>query len=292
MKKYKFTGETKSYMGITLHRIRALKDFGNVKEGDIGGWIEKEENLSHTGLCWIYDEAIVREDARVTENARAYNISEISGQALIREDAVIRNDVKIYDSTDIYGRAEVYGQAEIYEKAKICKNSKVYDCAKIHGNAWICGNSKIYEFAEVYENSEVYGNSEVRGNSKVYGNSKIYNYAKICDNAEIRGDTEILNDVVIGKDAVIESSRDYIFIGPVGSKNKVVTVFKTSEGIRILRGCFYGSIEEFENKVKSKHKDNEYGNEYLDFVELLKTRFNKKIPQNGGNRLCKGESKK
>ena len=28
-----------------LYRIRALRDFGYVKKGDIGGYIEKEENL-------------------------------------------------------------------------------------------------------------------------------------------------------------------------------------------------------------------------------------------------------
>lgn len=57
MKKYEFTGETKIRCGITLHRIRALKDFGVVCAGDIGGWIEKESNLSHEGNCWVYGEA-------------------------------------------------------------------------------------------------------------------------------------------------------------------------------------------------------------------------------------------
>lgn len=51
MKKYEFTGETKqvNLEGKTtiLHRIRATKNFGIIKTGDLGGWIEKEENLSH-----------------------------------------------------------------------------------------------------------------------------------------------------------------------------------------------------------------------------------------------------
>lgn len=46
MKKYKLTDETKWLYGRTLHRIVALRDFGNVRKGDIGGWIEKEDNLS------------------------------------------------------------------------------------------------------------------------------------------------------------------------------------------------------------------------------------------------------
>jgi len=48
-KKYKSTGETIQHDGVTLHRIQALRSFGDVKEGDIGGWIEKESNLWHDG---------------------------------------------------------------------------------------------------------------------------------------------------------------------------------------------------------------------------------------------------
>ena len=33
----------------TVYRIKALRDFGDVKTGQLGGWIEKESNLSHDG---------------------------------------------------------------------------------------------------------------------------------------------------------------------------------------------------------------------------------------------------
>ena len=52
-KKYEFTGETKMYFGRTLRQIRAIKDFSDVKAGEIGGWIEKESNLSQTGNAWV-----------------------------------------------------------------------------------------------------------------------------------------------------------------------------------------------------------------------------------------------
>ena len=47
MKKYKLTDEKIEWYGRTLYRIIALISFGDVKEGDLGGFIEKEENLSH-----------------------------------------------------------------------------------------------------------------------------------------------------------------------------------------------------------------------------------------------------
>ncbi|EJF81205.1 hypothetical protein MCQ_00483, partial [Candidatus Bartonella washoeensis Sb944nv] len=42
MKKYEFTDETIEVNGRTLYRIRALKDFWQVKAGDLGGFIEHE----------------------------------------------------------------------------------------------------------------------------------------------------------------------------------------------------------------------------------------------------------
>lgn len=54
MRKYEFTGETKVFLNKTLHRIRAVVDFGTVHAGDVGGWIEKEENLNHCGDAWVY----------------------------------------------------------------------------------------------------------------------------------------------------------------------------------------------------------------------------------------------
>ena len=52
MKKYEFTGEVKNWFGNTLHRIRAVVAFGDVSVGDLGGWVEKEENLSHDDNAW------------------------------------------------------------------------------------------------------------------------------------------------------------------------------------------------------------------------------------------------
>ena len=65
MKKYELTDETIAFYGKTLHRIRACRDFvtiagKQVKVGDLGGFVETEENLSHDGLCWVYGNAEVQ----------------------------------------------------------------------------------------------------------------------------------------------------------------------------------------------------------------------------------------
>lgn len=73
MKKYELTEETVTVYGKTLYRIRAVRDFGSVKTGEFGGYIEKEENLSHFGNAWIYGDAWVYGNARVSGNAKVFN---------------------------------------------------------------------------------------------------------------------------------------------------------------------------------------------------------------------------
>lgn len=62
-KKYEMTSIAIEWQGRKLYRIKALKSFGNVKAGDIGGYIENESNLSQTGNAWVYDEAKVYDEA-------------------------------------------------------------------------------------------------------------------------------------------------------------------------------------------------------------------------------------
>lgn len=79
MKKYELlTDDTKIMFGRTLYRIKALRDFGNVEKGDLGGYIESEDNLSHNGDAWVYDNAQVYGNARVCDNAS------ISGNARVK----------------------------------------------------------------------------------------------------------------------------------------------------------------------------------------------------------------
>ena len=56
-KKYELTDETMEWEGHTLHRIKALRDFNDVKAGDLGGWVESEDNLSQYEKCWLCDNA-------------------------------------------------------------------------------------------------------------------------------------------------------------------------------------------------------------------------------------------
>ncbi len=125
--------------GHILRKIRALRDFGSVKKGNLGGWVEHEGNLSHYGNCWIY------EGAKVYGNAQVY------------DDAIIV-DASIFDNALVCDQARVYGMGWIYGNARICGDDFVttllYDNERFH-NDEVCMRRRVLENArEAYKNDD------------------------------------------------------------------------------------------------------------------------------------------
>ena len=95
-KKYKLREDlTKEFYGKTLYRIEALRDFGDVAKGELGGYIGKEENLSH-GKAQVYGNARVCGKAVVCGNAKVYGNAEVYGNAQVCGDAVITKTSDYY----------------------------------------------------------------------------------------------------------------------------------------------------------------------------------------------------
>ncbi|MGL4523755.1 MAG: hypothetical protein ACRCWQ_14505 [Bacilli bacterium] len=122
MKKYKLLERESN----GLCRIQALRDFGNVKAGDIGGFVEDESNLSHHGNCWIYDNAMARGESVVADNAKMRDHSVARGNALVHGDAIMS------------------GRARISEHASASDTSMLYENAIVCGNVMIENNTTIF----------------------------------------------------------------------------------------------------------------------------------------------------
>ena len=167
MKKFELTSEfVTNIFGTKLFRIKALVEFGNVEAGELGGYIEKEENLDHDGNAWVYGNA------------------------------------KVYGDAEVYGDAKVYGDAEVY------------------GNAWVCGD------------------------------------ARVCGNAQVSGDA------------------DYAYAHGFGSINRTTTFFRLKDGgVGVRCGCFYGTLQEFRDKVRKTHVETKKAKEYLMLADLMELRF-------------------
>ena len=157
MKKYELTEETVTVFGKTLYRIRAVRDFGSVKTGEFGGYIEKEENLSHFGNAWV------------SGNARVYGNAKVYGDARVSGNAWAYGEVQVAGNAWIYGDARVFGNAWVYGDARVSENAWVY------GDARVSGDARVFDNAWVYGNAKVYGDARVSGNAWVYGNAEVFN---------------------------------------------------------------------------------------------------------------------
>ena len=96
MKKYELTAEFIEKWGKKLFRIKALISFGSVEVGELGGYVEKEDNLAQDGNAWVY------------------------GNARVCGDAEVYGDAWVYGNAEVYGNARVCGDAEVYGDAKVC----------------------------------------------------------------------------------------------------------------------------------------------------------------------------
>lgn len=138
MKKYELTTETLQFAGLTLHRIKAVKNFGSVKAGELGGWIESEENLSQADNAWVYNNAKVFDKARVYGDAAVSDDAKVCGYAIVHDNARVYGNAEVSDYVEVFENAIVFGHAKVYGKATINGDAKVYDAADyiVFKNFW------------------------------------------------------------------------------------------------------------------------------------------------------------
>ena len=306
-KKYELTDETIHVHEFTAYRIRALKDFGDVKKGDLGGYVKSEDNLSQNGDCWIYDNAVVAGKAQVRDNAKVKDSSVVFQNAIVEDHAIIsgesniRGSARIYEhaivneKASVYGSARIHGHAHVYGNAKVKGRSLVCDFADVYGKAYIDDDANIRGESKVFESATVYGHGYTRGHSSIHGDCTICGYADINDNADIselaivRGNSCIFGNAFIkgkhnctvvdgnariDRDAYITSDRDWASVDSFGSYNRSTTFFRCTDGkVRVRCGCFYGTISQFKKRVRKTHKRNKFAKEYLLVAKLMKRRF-------------------
>ena len=176
-------------------RIIALKDFSDVKKGQLGGLIEKEDNLSQIGDCWIYV------GAQVYGNARVFGNAEILGGAYVSDNAQICGDAYVGGNARVYGDAKVFNNAYIHGNATVCDNAQIY------------GYSEICESATIYDNARVYGEAQISGFAKVFGEAKVFGRTRVYRNAKIGGDAKIWSiNYYSYITSSIKDSKDYVIL--------------------------------------------------------------------------------
>lgn len=263
---FEFTGETLGHGGVTLRRIRATKDLPRhgVRAGDVGGWLQRRENLSEN--AWVFGDAKVFKNAHVSMNAKVFGNAEVFGDALVYGDAEVFGYAMVYGNAEVYGNAKVYGYARVFGNAKVFIHAKVFETAKVYGTAKVCenatvfGNARVYENAHVFENAKVLGNAGVVGNAVVFGNAEVFENAGVCgnaqvyENAKVFGNALVQGTAVIFENALVEERNHVLEVKNVGSELVSVTLFRTTEGHHLKVGCWEGTLETLMDEVSRRRK--------------------------------------
>lgn len=94
---------TEKHPEENLYRIVSLKDFGDVKKGQRGGWVASHYNLSHYTDSWVYPEAKVYQAAKVYGGAIVSGFAEVCGSAQVTAGAIVTGRAFVRGSTLIMG---------------------------------------------------------------------------------------------------------------------------------------------------------------------------------------------
>lgn len=152
-RKYKFTGETKVIQNvpteyfmprrIVLQRIVAVRSFGSVTKGDIGGWIESDENLSHDGNCWVEDNATVFSEGRVEGNAHVKGCAKVYLGAVICDDATVSGYAKIYKHARVGGKTQILDNVTVRKGAEVKGKAVIKDEVLVSDGAIVSGHVRL-----------------------------------------------------------------------------------------------------------------------------------------------------
>lgn len=252
MKKYELTKRFTTVDGKKLYKIRALKDFRDVKKGDFGGFIESENNLSHDGDAWVRDWSRVYGNARVCDNALVAKKSKVFGNAIICDNTQILHNSSVSGDAVIRDNGKVWGFSTVSENAVVRDNGDVGPRAQVHGHAIVC------EHGNVSIDAEVCGYATVKGEASVY--------------------TRLVNgNTTLSRKAHINDIDGYVVIQGIISDDDTVTFFKEKDGtIGVDCDWFSGSFNDFKEEVKTKYGHNKIAKTYISIMYGIEQHYNVK----------------
>lgn len=153
-----------------LRHVKALTRFKTatgheVQPGEIGGYIESEDNLSQTGGAWVDQWA------------------------------------QVYGEAKVYGNAFVGGGSKVYDQAKVGDEVRLLDFTKVYGTSVLAGHTTAYGVNEISGKSFI-RNCDLIGKARLVNVQVDGNWARVTDsfvkNVIIRDNGRIIFSTVTG----------------------------------------------------------------------------------------------
>ncbi len=203
-----------------VYRIEAVRDFGNVRKGDRGGFVRDGDNLSHDGNCWIEDDAVAADFSYVKGNAILSGKAKLTRFAWIAGNACVTDHVLMTDYSSAYDDAFLGGYARLGEGASVFENGRVQtawrrgwtmsgrttvrgharliDKAFMRDRSFLGGDAVLRKHANLYENARVDGHADIGGRSRIAGTAWATGGATIRDRCHVTGNAIVAGHIVLG----------------------------------------------------------------------------------------------
>lgn len=187
---------------VGLRRIRALVDISDkVRAGDLGGYVQGEQNLSQEGSCWIDEEAVVSLQARVTGDAQIQHRALITGRALVTGRASVGGNAHVREQVTISGSARVAG-GTLQDSAQVSGEAQVIGCS-VFDHALISGSAFV-RCADVYGWSRIVDHAVVKGAGGSIPAVRIFDRAVIKEGARVEGSASVSDHAEIAEEATVK----------------------------------------------------------------------------------------
>lgn len=247
MKKYKITGV--KHPRMNAWRIQAVRDLPSlgVKHGELGGFVESEQNLSHDGESWVGGDAVVRDRAVV------------KGSAVMRENSSAQGTAVLSDHARLFGRAHIGdhawmgGRAMAFDDTRILGAASVSGHVRLFGQAIVSGAAAVREEAVVRERARVFGSAVVRGGARLEGRAVAEGAARVAGNARLHGGARVTGGIVEGDADVCEESHVLATrVEATESFDATLVRCRNEDGHLLTVGCYQGSVAEFRSMIESE----------------------------------------
>lgn len=207
MKKYQLlTADTKmithpkTKLPTKLYRIIALKTWNRgiirINEGDIGGYIQSEENLRHDDDSWVFHDGMIFDNATLADTIvmqRAAVFGEVKlNNCMVKDYTRIFDNVRAKDS-QFSGNTDAYGNAVI----EFCN---LNNSCIINGNTHV-SNTKLYHGAMIGD-SAIVSNSTLHDTARILGNSNVENCkltSSVCIFNETKKNETLSRDIILNQ---------------------------------------------------------------------------------------------
>ena len=89
-------------------------------------------------------------------------------------------------------------------------------------------------------------------------------------NIKIGSGARIGSGASIGQKAELNGKTDCIVLGPIGSRNSMLTGYLQEGKLMLGTGCFIDEEKEFLEKLEKTHGDNEHAKRYKSAIKFFK----------------------